>query len=190
MKAPDSFLIDNVFEPLSHWTQKMIGATNFTLAKLMVVLEIVGELVGIYTLMYIFNFTLGVYSWLVISTACGAYRSRTMLNTIREEEESDRLRPATQKRRHDEKFLHRMAGITFCVLLFVKLINVIMLTPVTGIIVSISGFMVALFGFTCKEYFLACTPLPPGESKFQQWMRETSKTRREAQSAAYSPTST
>src|SRR3989344_6270197 len=154
----DSFLIDEVFQPLAHKFQRLTGKTNFWLAKWCGIMTAISGISFATALYYKYEtpglFFLGVailYAfWMLITIIYAEIKDQSIpdhfLNTDRIRYVPDRM-------------------VILLLLLVSSIILPSLFLKVEGLFLELS----IIFGWW-SIYFMSCTPLPPGTSKFRKWL--------------------
>lgn len=177
----DDWLMDNFFEPFSHWFQETTGKTNFFIAKYLFLLECVILLfVGLWAC-FVMEIVFGFLIFLI-------YILRTILvifSIIPEcERKSDgedafNLMNETMNEYRVTRISQRKNCIFFT---FLIIILWSMAVPITTSAVEKEMLMILLALYFIgniveflAESFYACTPLPPGKNKISEWVKGIKK---------------
>ncbi len=146
----DNYLIDHRFEPFAHKFQRLTGKTNFWLAKVSWVILVLSALSVMGSAAYVFGPVLALCLVLI-------FKKLT----------------ATEKEFFAEQSNH-MNDLRISMLQS-RASGLMVFCPTYLFIFLLSGHLEWIFiSFTTLSgpYFAACTPLPPGTSKFRQWVNK------------------
>ena len=158
----DSWLIDSVFQPFSHWFQRLTGKDNFYLARMVLYTQLfcVGIMTTWFPLVLIFLLLLCPFVTIAL----------IKIISITENVCHEDLVSGCRNRYYNAPMvvLTRMFAVFSFFLLQMQMVRMeIDIGFVTGM--SAAHFTVCI-SVIIVLYLCACTPLPPGESKIRKWL--------------------
>lgn len=139
-----------LFQKFSDWTYEMFGISNFTLARVCVI--ICATLIGIMGFLAGIPFILIVYIHFRYIVSHLMY-IRKIEDSLGDETSENRFMNSVETEQWGMRLIH------VAVWMFAA--------PLTFTLPFIPSFQALN---VCGKYFLACTPMPPGTSKFRQFL--------------------
>jgi hypothetical protein len=163
-QTTDNFLFDKVFQPFSEWFQKLVGINNFWLARTCAFLA---------GMCYVVHYGLSKRFVLMGFINIGLSAYFALINIPQLERIVDNFKYSRTSNPARINILDQILRL-LSIILVVFILGLLLFKPFSLPRMFDLG---SQFFFFCMMYFLACTPLPPGTSRFKMmwnslWYKE------------------
>lgn len=170
----DNRLFDHIFEPFSGWFQRLTGLTCFRLAKWCCVLVVL-----FYILFSVTNSLKGDWQIMELSFCSVTFILWFFCAVICEKKEKQFAKsPGTANEdRYSQVlvFVRCAIGVAFINTILVTTLFCIWFGMVGNNMVARMAMSLFFLSIVCFQYFSACTPLVPKQSKIRKWLERAMK---------------